>query len=47
MYLPASKVQSCFFPNKYGNCVFLFNIMKSDSEQSVSNLGYIFFLISS
>ncbi len=29
MYLAARKIQSCFSPNKYWSCVFLFNILKS------------------
>ncbi len=36
MYLAASKIQSCFSPNKYCICVFLFNILKSG--QSAVNL---------
>ncbi len=36
MYLAASKIPSCFSPNKYRICVFLFNILKSG--QSVINL---------
>ncbi len=42
IYLAASKIQSCFSPNKYWSCVFLFNILKSG--QSVSNLGWNVFL---
>ncbi len=36
MYLAASKLQSCFSPNKYLICVFLFDFLKSG--QSAINL---------